>query len=300
MTGSYGQDWASYQPPAPPTAGLTFAFAKATEGTTYQNPEYTAQTARAVSGGLVPGAYHYPHMADQVTVEADYFLAHAAVKPGHLVVLDWEGYDAANAGVPLTRQFAYKEAWLAYVKGKLPHNPVGLYCNKDYWLDVDTSGYYQDFLWIATSGLLAGAPGIDAPWLFHQYAARTVDLDYCHLEPDALRAWVAAFTPAAPPPVPAKPKVSLKNTVYAAEHDPQAAQGHTTRPADVKPVEAALRLEGLLGNEYAYDGSFGSATVAAYAALQRRRGYRGADADGIPGKTTLTWLGTRHGFTVTA
>lgn len=104
----------------------------------------------------------------------------------------------------------------------------------------------------------------------------------------------------APAPAPAtKPKVSLKNVIAAAKTDPRAAQGHTTHPADVRPVEAALRAEGLLDAKYAGDGSFGSLTVAAYAKWQRRCGYQGADADGIPGKTTLVKLGAKHGFDVT-
>jgi hypothetical protein len=40
--------------------------------------------------------------------------------------------------------------------------------------------------------------------------------------------------------------------------------------------------------------------VAAFAALQRRYGYGGRDADSIPGMTSLTRLGTAHGFTTTS
>lgn len=103
-----------------------------------------------------------------------------------------------------------------------------------------------------------------------------------------------------PAATPAKPSVSLKNLIAASKADPKAAQGHATHPADVKPVEAALKAEGLLASQYAADGSFGSTTVAAYAAYQRKCGYSGADANGIPGETTLKTLGAKHGFTVKA
>lgn len=43
-----------------------------------------------------------------------------------------------------------------------------------------------------------------------------------------------------------KRKVSLAHIVYAAKHDPAAAQGHTTYEAEVLLVEKALRAEGLL------------------------------------------------------
>lgn len=104
--------------------------------------------------------------------------------------------------------------------------------------------------------------------------------------------------PPAPKPVPKAPVVSLANVVAAAQRDPDASQGHESHPADVKPVEAALAAEGLLDKAYAYDGSFGSLTVKAYAEWQKKCGFSGADANGIPGRKTLTELGAKHGFTV--
>lgn len=102
-----------------------------------------------------------------------------------------------------------------------------------------------------------------------------------------------------PPAPPAKPSVSLSHVVYAAQHDPAAAQGHTSYRADVLLVEKALQAEGLLDAQWV-DGSFGTKTVGAYSSWQRRLGYSGSDADGIPGKTSLTRLGDKHGFTVTS
>ncbi|WP_030962675.1 peptidoglycan-binding protein LysM [Streptomyces sp. NRRL S-378] len=102
------------------------------------------------------------------------------------------------------------------------------------------------------------------------------------------------------PPAPSTPSVSLAAVIRAAQRDPGLPQGGTTSAADVRPVEAALQREGLLSASYAKDGSFGSLTRTAYAGWQRRLGYSGADADGIPGKTSLTKLGAKHGFTVRA
>jgi hypothetical protein len=99
----------------------------------------------------------------------------------------------------------------------------------------------------------------------------------------------------------AKPKVSLAHVIAAAKADPKATQGHTTHAADVKPVEAALLKLGYLAKTYASDGSFGSTTVSAYGAYQRHLGYTGADADGIPGETSLKKLASTTGlFTVMA
>lgn len=119
---------------------------------------------------------------------------------------------------------------------------------------------------------------------------------------------VAAYWPGVDPkpvpPKPAKPKVSLKNIIAAAEKDPHAPQGHQTHPADVRIVEAALHAGGYLQEKYATDGSFGSMTVAAYSDWQRaysakhHLGWTGTAVNGIPGKTSLTALGNEHGFSV--
>lgn len=113
-----------------------------------------------------------------------------------------------------------------------------------------------------------------------------------------LYAWVqkGAPRPGASTP-PSKTSVSLAHVVAAARQDPPASQGHTTYRAEVLLVEKALQAEGLLDATYV-DGSFGTRTVTAYAKWQRRQGYQGVDADGIPGKATLIRLGAAHGFTV--
>jgi hypothetical protein len=104
-------------------------------------------------------------------------------------------------------------------------------------------------------------------------------------------------------PKPSTPTVSLAHVQAAAKTDPGAAQGHTTHPADVKIVEAALVAEGLLDKAYAGDGSWGTKTLAAYSKWQLKL-YPGAstkpggDADGHPGKDSLVKLGHKHGFVV--
>ena len=189
-----GIDVSAYQPAMFDTTGLDFVFTKITEGLGYINPLWVQQRDHAKSQGLVWGAYHYPHMANDPHQEADYFLSQVKWAPGDVIVLDWEGYDSANIGVLKSRQLAYRDAWLKYVKGKMPDHKVGMYCNTDYWLHVDKTSNCGDFLWIATGGLPAGQPGIKAKWAFHQYStAGGVDHDVAAF-PDraALAAWAGS------------------------------------------------------------------------------------------------------------
>jgi peptidoglycan hydrolase-like protein with peptidoglycan-binding domain len=102
----------------------------------------------------------------------------------------------------------------------------------------------------------------------------------------------------APLPKPTKPVVDLSKLIAAAKANP-AAKGTPVTYSGVRTVEAALVDAGLLSKRYS-DGHFGTSTVAAYAAWQRKLGYRGSDADGIPGRVSLERLGDKYGFTVVA
>ncbi|MER5475533.1 N-acetylmuramoyl-L-alanine amidase [Streptomyces sp. NPDC002734] len=113
-----------------------------------------------------------------------------------------------------------------------------------------------------------------------------------------MRERIASRLGQAAPTPPAQPVVDLSRLVTAARTDPDAS-GTPVTYEGVKTVERALVAEGLLTAAYA-DGHYGTQTVTAYAAWQRRCGYSGADADGIPGMSTLSRLGAEHGFTVQA
>ncbi|MFD3361617.1 LysM peptidoglycan-binding domain-containing protein [Streptomyces albidoflavus] len=101
-------------------------------------------------------------------------------------------------------------------------------------------------------------------------------------------------------PAPAKPTVSVARLNAARKADIPAATGHTTYPADVKVVEAALKAEGLLAAKFAADGSWGTLTDEAYDAFRRKVGYTGSAATGSVGLESLKKLAARHGFTAKA
>ena len=174
--------------------------------------------------------------------------------------------------------------------------------------DTPCKGLDSIVTWLRSLGIADAWPG-GAPTAF---ARDTVSLDTwlkcsghyghnqipgnSHVDPGPMPNLFV--TPAKPTPA-ATTKVSLAHVVAAAKKDPAAAQGHTTYRAEVLVVERALKAEGLLAEQYV-DGSFGSLTVNAYARWQKRLGYAGTAADGIPGMTSLKKLGSKHGFDVTA
>lgn len=114
-----------------------------------------------------------------------------------------------------------------------------------------------------------------------------------------LYAWVKAGAPrpgGSKPTIPDRPVVDLSKLIAAAKADPPK-KGTPVSYAGVKTVEDALVKEGFLARSLA-DGHFGTATVDAYALWQRRCGWTGDDADGIPGIASLRKLGARRGFDV--
>ncbi|MGW6754536.1 GH25 family lysozyme [Streptomyces sp. NPDC055006] len=290
--GIKGIDVSSYQSETYDLAGAEFVAVKATEGDAYTNPKREAQVKRARDAKRVVGHYHFLRPGD-MKKQIDFFLKVAAPLASEFLALDWEDAKVSCAD---------KDAALKYLQSKAAGRKVLLYCNTQFWLNKDTSSFAADGLWIAQYSVKAGAPAIEAEWLMHQYTDKPVDTSVTRWATrSAMAKWATpvATKPAEPAkPKPAKPVVDLSDIMRAAKNDPTAPQGHQTYSAGVKIVEAALKAAGYLAAKYASDGSYGTTTIDAYKKWQRKLGYKGADADGIPGTTSLTRLGAKHGFGV--
>lgn len=191
-----GIDVASYQAETYPTTGLDFVFVKATEGTSYVNPKMSRQAATARTAGLALGFYHFLHPGG-IQAQAEYFVDRCASLEGDLLVCDWE-----TTGDGKRPTNADKDAFLKAVKKLRPGHKVGLYCNRDYWLNRDSTSYAGDFLWIADPTTV-GKPRIKAKWQFHQYAVTGgTDRNVAKwTDRAALRSW-AGYPAPTPKPVP--------------------------------------------------------------------------------------------------
>lgn len=130
---------------------------------------------------------------------------------------------------------------------------------------------------------------------------QSADPAWAHQNPGTPAPSVPRAPVPAPPPA-LKPQVSLSRLLAAIRHDGPAAQGSTSYPADVRPVEQALAQRGFLPAAYASDGSAGTSSFgpgSAYQRLQLAYGFRGTAkgqaADGYPGLQSLTRLGAETG-----
>ena len=124
------------------TAGVTFAFLKATEGTSFVDQTYERHRAAAKQHGIKVGAYHFARPAkSQPGQQAAFFLEHAKPKAGELrPVLDLED----NGGLAAADVQRWARGWLDAVERAVGCKPI-IYTSPSFWRDragnADFSGY---------------------------------------------------------------------------------------------------------------------------------------------------------------
>ncbi|MEU6114743.1 GH25 family lysozyme [Streptomyces sp. NPDC047117] len=179
----HGVDVSSYQPTYS-TKGLDFVFIKATEGRSYINPHQSSQASRAREAGCVVGFYHFLWPGN-IAAQARYFVEKCASRLGDVLIVDWE---RTSAGTYASN--AQKDQFIREVKALRPdRHQVLLYCNRDFWLNHDTTSYAGDGLWIADY-VKAGHPRIKAKWRFHQYTDNPLDKNVGQFSSKAaLKSW---------------------------------------------------------------------------------------------------------------
>lgn len=91
----------------------------------------------------------------------------------------------------------------------------------------------------------------------------------------------------------AKPAINMERLLMAAQLDQYRPDNGKTRGAikSVRRVQRQLRRRGF---NVVLDGNFGAQTMNAYAGWQRRLGFSGLDASGMPGETSLKRLAGRR------
>ena len=85
-------------------AGIWGVIHKATQGSTYVDPEYRERRQLAGAQGLLWGAYHF-NTGDPVKEQVDFFLDTAEPDEKTLLVLDFEDYRLSNMSVQQAVEF---------------------------------------------------------------------------------------------------------------------------------------------------------------------------------------------------
>lgn len=111
---------------------VAFVIAKATEGQTYDDPEYAGYQAGAAEEGIAFTAYHFarPDLTPgDAVIEADHFLAGADLHAGDLIpALDLE----ASGGLTPHELKAWTWSWLEEVRARLAVRAM-IYTSPSFW-----------------------------------------------------------------------------------------------------------------------------------------------------------------------
>lgn len=176
-----GPDVSSYQHPsgapidwaAVKNAGNTFAFIKATEGTTYKNPYFAGDWAAVDAQGMYRGAYHFANPSKDATTQAQYFAAAVGPLTGPKdlpPVLDLED----DGGLSATALVSWVKTYLAAVQQATGRVPI-VYTYPTFWTNKmgNTTDLAQYPLWIASYGVSSpqSTGGWGKAYSFWQYTS---------------------------------------------------------------------------------------------------------------------------------
>jgi GH25 family lysozyme M1 (1,4-beta-N-acetylmuramidase) len=198
------QDWAAHK-----KGGVVFAFAKASEGERTHDARFATHIKGIKAAGLVPGAYHFAWVNQDVSAEAANYIA--AVKPyagpGFVHWLDLERRsDGKNyAGRSAAQIKAWAAKWIALVGAAFPGARVGVYTSGSDLaaghVPTGTTVWYPAYTWGSTAVTYSKAEAAARPkpsgWtpLFWQFTSTPLDRSICYLSPAELRTWAAGTTP---------------------------------------------------------------------------------------------------------
>lgn len=221
-------DWQSVK-----DAGVVFAFARATYGTTKVDPQFHTNWQVMKNAGIIRGAYHFFVAAEDPVEQASFFASTVgSLDSGDLPpVLDVEAGSGTNSSLVSNVQ-----TWLSTVEQRLGVTPM-IYTAPSYWNEYMTADFGKYPLWVAEYGVttpksVKGWSG----WTFWQHSAAgtvsgiegTVDLDYFNGSYNEL----LAFAQASPGGTVSENAEQPSQPADESAGEPTAQQTYTVRAGD--------------------------------------------------------------------
>jgi lysozyme len=171
------------------SSNISFVSMKATEGTTYTDPDFSFNWKGAQDANIIKTAYHFAHPAESAVDQANYFVDAVISAGGYSnnstlqLMLDLEDADKQT---PAT-VWAWVQAFAAAVKLRTG-KPILIYTGYYFWRDSvgDPLNNLDAPLWIAAYIPTPLVPQAWAAWTFWQHADNGnvpgvnggVDVDY--------------------------------------------------------------------------------------------------------------------------
>ena len=204
-------------------AGIPFAFARATYGSTEVDSQFKTNWQAMKEAGIIRGAYHFFVAADDPTAQANLFISTlGSLSDSDLPpVIDIE----ADSGTSSTL-VADVRTWLGVVEQKLGRAPM-IYTAPSYWNEYMTDDFGSYPLWVAEYGVSSpkSVNGWGA-WAFWQYSEsgdlaglNPVDLDYFNGSLNDLMAFIhsSAGSSVSMQPAPSAPPATDSTRTYTVQ-----------------------------------------------------------------------------------
>ena len=163
-------------------SGVVFAFAKATDGITYLDPQFSVNWPAMKNAGLLRGAYHFYEPEDDPVSQAQHFLSNVTLETGDLPpVLDVE----ITGGVSSEELWSGVATWLQTVQTATGRQPL-IYTAPGFWNDNSPNLALATYpLWLADYASQPTLPNGWTTWHFWQHSqtgtvpgvSTSVDLD---------------------------------------------------------------------------------------------------------------------------
>jgi GH25 family lysozyme M1 (1,4-beta-N-acetylmuramidase) len=153
--------------------GARFAYVKATEGTTYQNPDFAAQYNGSFNVGMIRGAYHFalPDRSSGAT-QGNFFVDHGGgwsndgktLPPA--IDLEYNPYGASCYGKSAAAMVAWIHDIANTVKARTGRDPV-FYTSTSWWslCTGNSAAFAANPLWVARYAASVGT--LPASWSFY-------------------------------------------------------------------------------------------------------------------------------------
>ncbi len=166
-------------------AGIAFAYAKATDGNTYTDPQFHTNWQSMQAAGILRGAYHFYETNDDPIIQANNFINTVGSLAANDLppVVDIEIFKGAYGNNSVATNL---QTWLNAVEQALGRTPM-IYTGPSFWNQTINADFSKYPLWVAEYGV--STPKIPqgwATWNFWQYTQNgtvdgvtgNVDLDY--------------------------------------------------------------------------------------------------------------------------
>lgn len=192
MSGVVGIDVSSYQGAVDwvsfTKVKRSFAFVKATEGSSYRNPYFGSQFGGAKAAGMYAGAYHFANPGGKSgKTQATYFVKYGGAwkmdgktLPGVLDI-EYNPYGGGTCyGLSKKKMVAWINDFVTTYK-KLTTRDAVIYTTTDWWTRCTgntTKFRYTNPLWVARWTPTKGAGTLPGGWpyyTFWQYSATVID-----------------------------------------------------------------------------------------------------------------------------